>query len=77
MPIGEAVLVAAKKKKLTTHDEIAAACGLSRSFVTRIVGGKRRKLSAETLMRLARGLGVSMEFLAKNLSEATTKKGER
>lgn len=48
----------ASERGLTTQQQIANACGLSQSFVGRLLSGESANVTAETLYALSRGLGV-------------------
>ncbi len=63
---------------LKTQQQIADACGLSQSFVARLLAGGRQKVTAETLYALSRGLGVSCEYWAQYFAgDAPAKKKKK
>ncbi len=66
------------KRRNMTKYRLAAEAGLSHATVIEICGGKTKleKCSAETVYKLAKALGVSMETLTES-GISQTKRSER
>lgn len=62
-------LISARKSKGITQEQLAYETGLDRSHIGYIeqAGKQQRKPTVSTLLKLCRGLGISLEQLFKGL----------
>lgn len=66
--VGERIRIVRESKGLT-QDQLAAAAGISKSFVSEVENGKRN-VSAQNLLRIANAMEASVEYLLRGVSLA-------
>ena len=66
--VGERIRIVRESKGLT-QDQLAAAAGISKSFVSEVENGKRN-VSAQNLLRIANAMEASVEYLLRGGSLA-------
>ena len=75
-PMGLGIFVVERLDELgMSQRELAAESGLTESAISRIISAERRNPGGETLLKLARGLGVTVDtLLSPPGADTTTKK---
>lgn len=54
--IGEKLRLAIKKSNLRSHSELEKKSGVSRTTISRILNGKKKRVSLNTIVRLSNAL---------------------